>query len=243
MSPVIEVFEPRLFDGAVADELVASVQERLAERGRCNISLAGGSTPAGVYRAITKPPRVSEIDWRSVDLFLGDERWVPLDDDQSNYRMVQETLLANIKGDKPTVYPVNTSLPCASIGADDYARTIQKVAGGDRPQLDIVLLGIGEDGHTASLFPGSPVLSDSSKLCHAVVHPINHTQRVTMSAQLLFCAWRVFFIVKGEGKAGVIQRVLKGTDAISEIPSRLFSTATGKVTFFLDSGSAQLINH
>ena len=242
MGPHLEVFESRLFDGAVADEIVASVQERLGEQGRCSITLAGGSTPAGVYRAMTKPPRVSEVDWGAIDLLFGDERWVPHEDDQSNYRMVKETLLSHLVGPKkPAVYPVDTSLAAAAMGAESYSDTIRRVVGG--ATLDIVLLGIGEDGHTASLFPGSPVLTDSSKLCHAVEHPTNGTVRITVSSAMLFSAWRVFFIVKGESKASIIKRVIEGTEPSAVLPSRLFTSATGKVTFLLDSGAAQQLNH
>ncbi|NDC38529.1 MAG: 6-phosphogluconolactonase [Proteobacteria bacterium] len=239
MKPVVEIFEPRLFDGAVADEIVASVQERIAEKGRCSIALAGGSTPAGVYRSMTKPPRVSEVNWGAIDLFLGDERWVPPADDQSNYRMIQETFLSNLKEALPTIYPVDTTLSAPSAGAQNYAKTIQEVTGGS---LDIVLLGIGDDGHTASLFPGSSVLADKTQIVHAVRHPSNGTERVTLAAHLLFGAWRVFFIVKGEGKAEIMRRVLNGSEPPSVLPSRLYVEASGRVTFLLDSAAAKQLD-
>jgi 6-phosphogluconolactonase len=242
MSPVIEVFEPRLFDGAIADEILASVQERVAEKGRCTIALAGGSTPAGVYRAMSKPPRVQEVDWSTVDLLWGDDRWVPHDDDQSNYRMVNETLLSQLKGTRPAVYPVDTALQSPEMGAKAYSDTIQKLSGAPSPKLDIVLLGIGEDGHTASLFPGSPVLHRKDSICFSVTHPTNGTQRVTMGSEALFSAWRVFFIVKGEAKAEIMRRVLEGSEPVEVLPSRLYTTATGQVTFFLDSGAAKLLS-
>ena len=237
----IETFEPKLYDGAVADEIIASIQERIADRGRCSLALAGGSTPGNIYRTLSKPPRATDVEWDKVDIFFGDERWVPEDDDQSNYRMVQETLLSQLKGKSPKVYKVETTLKSTEEGAKAYSQTIQKalsVKAGEIPIFDIVLLGIGEDGHTASLFPKSKTIHATGSICYAVQHPVNKGWRVTIGADTLFSAKKVFFIVKGESKAEMVARVIEGNDSVDDIPSRLFTTAKGEVTFLLDSGSA-----
>ena len=241
MAPIIEVFEPRLFDGAVADEISASIEERLTEKKRCSVALSGGSTPGCVYRALSKPPRVESVTWPSVDLILGDERWVPLTDDQSNYRMIDETLLSQLKTTKPAVHPVDTSLKSCADSAKAYADTLRRVSG-NPPQLDIVLLGVGEDGHTASLFPGTDSVHRHDGVCFAVKHPASGQERVTISPDVLFNAWRVFYIVKGESKADIIKRVVEGNESIDVLPSRLFTTAKAQVSFLLDSGAAQKLS-
>lgn len=244
-KPVIEIFEPKLFDGAVADEIIASIQERISEQGRCSIALAGGSTPGNVYRTLSKPPRATDVEWDKLDIFWGDERWVSHDDDQSNYRMTDETILSQLKVKKPRIHPVNTSLGSPQVGANAYGETLMKVLNtksGEVPLIDIVLLGVGEDGHTASLFPNSDVLTKTDSICYAVQHPENKGWRVTIGAQTLFSARKVFFIVKGESKAEIMARVIEGAEPISQLPSRLFTQSSSEVTFLLDSGAAQKLS-
>lgn len=243
MKASIEVIEPRLFAGAVSDEIVASVREAIAERGRCSIVLAGGSTPGSIYRALSKPPRVEEVEWSAVTLYWGDERWVPHTDNMSNFKMTQETLLSQIPEPKPAFFPVDTSRASPADAAASYGAMIasnEKFVPGTFPTFDIVLLGIGEDGHTASLFPGSPLLEKASQsLCAAVEHPEDGKPRITLTPPALLAARRIFFIVKGEGKSDVMKRVLEGNESASVLPSRLFLEAGDRVTFFLDSGAAQ----
>ncbi|RIL08262.1 MAG: 6-phosphogluconolactonase [Proteobacteria bacterium] len=251
MKPKVEVIEPKLFAGAVADELVACINEAISERGSCSISLAGGSTPGAIYRSLSKPPRVSEVDWGKVDLFLGDERWVPLDDSLSNYRMIQEALLANIQEPKPRLHGVDTSLADPNAGAEAYAKTISKqlnLSGTEMPSIDIVLLGCGEDGHTASVFPGSELsklsLEQGAKrfgICTAVPHP-QSGQRITLTPAALFNGRKIFFIAKGEEKAEIVRRVIEGSEETYVLPSRFFTCSADRVTWLLDSGAAQALS-
>lgn len=241
MSPNIEVVETKLFVGVIADEIVASVRDSISERGKCSLVLSGGSTPSVLYRTLSKPPRVSDIEWNNVDLYWGDERWVPHDHTHSNYRMVNETLLEQIQKSEPRVHAVNTTLASPEEGARDYANQIRKAEGltGDQvPTFDIVLLGIGEDGHTASIFPHSVAFKESdSTICVSVLHP-DGGHRITLLPGVLFNARKVFFIVKGDSKADIMRRVIEGNDTIEDIPARLFQKASHSVTFFLDSGAA-----
>lgn len=238
MGVTVEIIEPKLLSGAVADEILATINEFIAESGRCTVALAGGSTPGAVYRDLARPPRVSEVDWSKVHLFLGDERWVPVDDNQSNFRMVKETLLGSLPSPGPKAYAVNTTLNSPADGAKDYAKTIAQVCGAE-PRLDLVLLGVGEDGHTASLFPGSDLIEKQDGICFASVKPEDNSPRVTLSPQILFSAKKIFFIAKGEAKAGIMKRVLEGDENPRDIPSRLYTKAAGSVVFFLDSGAGK----
>ncbi len=251
MGYSIEVIESKLYAGAVADEIIASLNEVISERGSCSLVLAGGGTPGTIYRALSKPPRVSDVDWTRVRLYLGDERWVPRDDNQSNAKMVHETLVSQLPSPGPSFFPVDTSLASPELGAEAYEALLieqERSSKSDRGlELDIVLLGCGEDGHTASLFPESLLLSSqelsrADKVCAAVLHP-NGGCRITLSAPVLIGARKIFFMVTGANKAAIIQRVIEGDDSISVLPARLYAQARGTVVWFLDSEAAQLVSH
>lgn len=238
MAVQIEVVEPVLFAGVVADEIVASIGEAIADRGSCSVALAGGSTPGAIYRCLAKPPRVSEVEWAKVHLFWGDERWVPHSDNQSNFKMTQETLLGQILGAGPKIHPIDTSLANPEEGAAAYTKTITGVLGAE-PIFDLVILGVGEDGHTASIFPHSPVVGMNDGVCVAVEHPEDRKFRVTLTPDVLFFnARRTIFIVKGEAKADIVRRVIEGVEGPEVLPAKLYQRASERVTFFLDSGAA-----
>ena len=237
MKPIIEIVEPRLYAGMVADEIVASISDRIADSGKCTIALSGGSTPGAIYRMLSMPPRSTDIDWSKVLIFFGDERWVSHEDTQSNFHMANETLLNQLKGTKPRIFPVNTSLASPAVGAEAYEKSIlSEIPGGI---FDIVLLGIGEDGHTASLFPGSKLLNETTKLVASDNHPTDGTVRVTLTLPVLKKARKLFFIVKGPGKASIVKEVLEGTAGVEQFPSRFYLQAEGAVTWFLDTEASK----
>lgn len=241
MSSLVERIEPRLFNGAVADEIVASLNDAIQERGRASLVLAGGITPSGVYRQLSVPPRVEDLDWSKVWIYWGDERFVPHTDGRSNFKMVQETLLCQIGTHKPKVFAVDTSLPSAESAAEAYAALItreENLAGDSLPVFDLVLLGVGEDGHTASLFPHSALLKKRGGICFADRHPTDGSARVTLSPDALFGARRVAFLVKGEGKAEIVREVLEGSGDADAFPANRYRDASGQITWFIDSGAA-----
>lgn len=242
-KPSIEIIEQNLFAGAVADEIAAALSECIHDRGSVSLVLAGGSSPAAIYRALSRPPRVDEVDWQKVKIFFGDERWVGHEDAQSNCRMVSETLLSSLPSPGPSFYPIQTNLGSVQSGANAYSDTIRtalKLGPKELPKFDIVLLGIGENGHTASLFPGDKAISEREALAVAVV--LEDSQRISLSPHALFSAERVFFIVSGQSKAEVIKQILEGSDSPEKFPARLFTEAKGKVTFFLDSAAGSLLS-
>lgn len=238
----IEVIETKLFAGAVADEIVASVGDVISERGSCSLVLSGGSTPASVYRALSRPPRVEEVDWHSTRIFWGDERWVPQDHHLSNFRMAQETLLGHLPAGSARAFPIDTTLGTPEEGARRYAETLLNAglpARDGLPVFDIVLLGMGEDGHFASLYPGSELLTAENWICAPSKHPAQEIWRVTLSPRVLLSAHRVFFIISGERKAEVVKRVLNQESEIEHLPARLYENAAARVTWFLDSAASQ----
>lgn len=239
-EPKVEVIEPRNFAGDVADELVSLIGEAIEERGVCRIALSGGTTPGVVYRALGHPPRVTEVAWDKVVLFWGDERYVSHEDTQSNCNMVRETMLAGLPV-QPRVHPVPTDLPNPEDAAKQYEVTLREEFGVGEPAFDIVLLGLGDDGHTASLFPHSPLLHEGAERWVAVsTNPKDDTMRITMLPRVLMSGRRIMFLVSGQAKADIVHRVIKGIGSIDEYPALLFRTVADKVTWYLDSGAARV---
>lgn len=241
MNHSVERIEAALYNGAVADEIIASLNDAISDRGRATLVLAGGSTPGAIYRLLSIPPRLQELDWNKVTVYWGDERFVPQSDDKSNFKMVNETLFAHLGRRAPKFFAVDTSLPSADAAAAAYAETIvreEKLVGDAMPQFDLILLGVGEDGHTASLFPGSPLISKKDGLCFADTHPTDGSNRVTISPAVIRAAHRVAFLVKGESKAEIVHAVLEGSGDINKYPANIFREARGQVTWFIDSAAA-----
>jgi len=234
-----EVIPTHEYPTTVADEIVASINEVLEEQPRCTLCLAGGTTPASVYRLLGLPPRVNEVSWQQVALFWGDERYVPYEDSRSNQRMVHDTLLPQFRAiPSPEAFAVNTALPTVEQSAEDYENTLhaQGISGEGEEVFDIVLLGIGEDGHTASLFPNMPVPEE--RLVFSCSHPSDGTSRISLTPKALFSAKRIFFLVMGVGKAEIVGRIFSGDGSPTEIPALYGERAADRTLWFLDSESA-----
>lgn len=237
----IEIIGPSTFAGVVADEIIASIQDVLSEKDTCTLVLSGGKSPGSMYRLMSKPPRVGEVDWSRVKIFWGDERFVPADSLHSNYKMAQETLLASLPDGGPEVFPVSTSFSSAKDAAEAYEKVILEKMGlkdGETPEFDIVLLGLGEDGYVASLFPGQNPDLLKGKICVATQDPETDRERITMTPDVLFGAKKIVFMVKGEQKADIVQRVLEGNEKPEDLPALYYRAVPERVTWFLDSGSA-----
>ncbi len=243
MSENIDIVQPGLFAGTVADEIVACVQDAVADHGSCSIVLAGGRTPGAIYRMLAIPPRVDDIDWSNLRIYFSDERWAPRDSNQSNFRMVDETLLMRLANSKPEVFPINVDLPSPDEAAESYAEVIRQgegLAEGQVPSFDIVILGVGTDGHTASIFPGSDVIHAKGTIAHAVPSS-EDSFRVTLSPDALFSAKRILFIATGDHKADIMKAVLEGDEPPEKIPARLYTSVADRVTFFLASNAARTL--
>lgn len=240
----IEKLNSDKFAPIIADEIVAAINDAISDNGVCNLVLSGGKTPGGVYRLLSKPPRSEGVDWSRVNFFWGDDRYVPHTDVSSNYNLAKETLFDDLSISEDNIFPIDTSHSTPKESAEAYDKTIRKVLSigeSEVPKFDIVLLGIGEDGHCASIFPNTDVVNKTEKIAYESVAPVEPTQRVTLSHPALFNASNVYFIIKGEGKAEVLNEILNGEKSIDEIPAKLFKSASGKVTWFLDSGSGKLL--
>jgi 6-phosphogluconolactonase len=196
----------------------------IAARGRFRIALAGGSTPRALYPALVKG-----VDWTRSDLLFGDERAVPPDDPQSNYRMARETLLEPARIPAANVVRWRSEDPDLAAAARDYE--VALTASGQPPWLDLALLGMGSDGHTASLFPGTTALADDRRLTAAVFVPSLNSWRLTLTYPALLDARDVFFLVAGSEKAAALAGVIRNDPAL---PASRVAHRSGPVAIFCD---------
>jgi 6-phosphogluconolactonase len=219
---------PEALARAAARAFVESAAEAIAERGRFAVALAGGSTPKATYEVLARD-HAEDVDWPNVHVFFGDERTVPPDHEDSNYRMAREALLDLV----PTgsVHRMRGELPPDEAAAS-YETDLRQFFGGEAV-LDLVMLGIGGDGHTASLFPGTPALEVTDRLVVANPVPKLDTTRLTLTAPVLSAARAVSFLVAGEGKAEALREILEGDADPHRYPAKLVRPPGGP-TWFVD---------
>ncbi|CAM3708996.1 6-phosphogluconolactonase [Corallococcus sp. ZKHCc1 1396] len=197
MKPLIVPSEKLTLEAA--DWLARELQKALATKQRVSLALSGGGTPRPAYRALAE----HTLPWERVDVYFVDERFVPPDDKDSNYKLVKESLLTPLKLSDRQVFRMQGEREDRAAAAADYAKTLP-----DR--LDVVLIGVGEDGHTASLFPGHPALEEKSARVLAVKGPKPPPWRMTLTVPVLLGAGAVLGLVAGEGKRDAMRRVLQG---------------------------------
>ncbi len=235
MSPRLELCDdPADLAERVAAWLLARAQ---AKAGRFAIALSGGSTPKALYARLAQAPYRDAFPWDRTHLFWGDERFVPPDDPLSNYRMVKEALLDHAPIPAANIHPTPTTGETPEQAAADYARTLQAFYGADaldpaRPLFDVNLLGLGDDGHTASLFPGTAVLEERSAWAAAVVGA-KAEARITLTYPALESAAAAAFLVTGAGKATMLKRLLAGDTSIPAGRLR----PTGELIVFADKAA------
>ena len=228
-----------LFEAAA--ELVASAaSEAVADRGRFTIALSGGSTPKSLYTLLATNARTS-LPWERMFFFFGDERHVPPTDPESNYRMADEAMLSKVPVAPSNVFRVQAENPDAKAAAEAYEQTLRKffaLEAGQVPAFDLILLGMGPDGHTASLFPGTEALNEKSKLVVANWVEKLKTHRITLTLPVLNAAQCVAFLVSGTDKAPVLKSVLEGDAPGEQYPAKLVRPAQGKLIWLLDRAAA-----
>lgn len=226
-----------------AAQQVAGLAREAAEfRGRFSVALSGGSTPGRLYRLLAEEPYRTQIPWEQVHLFWGDERCVPPDDPGSNYRLAGEMLISRVPIPPENVYRVRGELG-AQGAAQSYEQTLEEFFCGPRPRFDLVLLGLGEDGHTASLFPGSPLLAETERLVAPAraLYQDRPAERVTLTLPAINAARQVLFLVAGSEKAEAVRAVLEGP--AGQLPAQQIRPTAGQLTWLLDASAASLLGH
>ncbi|MFZ0307125.1 MAG: 6-phosphogluconolactonase [Candidatus Sulfotelmatobacter sp.] len=225
---------------AAAEEVLRAAAEAIAQRGRFTIALSGGSTPRNLYTLIAANASAS-LPWDQMFFFWGDERHVPLNDPDSNYRMAKETLLSKVPIPPANIFPVPADNPDAAAAAQAYEDTLRKffaLAAGEFPKFDLILLGMGPDGHTASLFPETAALQEKSRLVVANWVEKLSNSRITFTLPVLNAARCVAFLVSGADKAAVLHEVLEGKAPGEKYPSKLVRPIEGKLIWFVDRAAA-----
>jgi 6-phosphogluconolactonase len=226
-----------------ASELFVSIATASVKaRGRFRVALSGGSTPRAVYQLLATGEFSGRLDWSRVDFFWGDERYVPADSRDSNYRMASETLLQHVPVPPANVHRVPTEISPASAAAEAYERTIRQCFGepDSVPQFDLIYLGLGANGHTASLFPHSPALREQSRLVVADFVSEVNSWRISMTAPLLNRGRTVAFLIEGAPKAQVLSEVLLGPQDPERLPAQLIAPE-GKLLWLVDKPAAALL--
>ncbi len=229
----IETFStpPALVERA-ADLFIQSAAQSVQARGYFSVALSGGSTPRALYERLAE----AEISWQNIHLFWGDERCVLPDHPDSNYRMTAESLLSRITIPPENIHRIQGELPPAQ-AAEVYEQELRTFFG-NSPRFDLVLLGIGDDGHTASLFPDSPALAESVRWAVAAEHttpPPPLVSRVTLTFGVFNAARRVIFLVSGAGKAARLAEIQRGGDSL---PAARIQPANGELLWLADVAAA-----
>jgi 6-phosphogluconolactonase len=231
---------PQELFAAAAEEVMRSAKEAVEQRGRFTIALSGGSTPKSLYNLLATNARTT-LPWDRMFFFFGDERHVPPTDPESNYRMADEAMLSKIPVAASNVFRFPAENPDAAAAADAYEKTLRKffaVESGQFPRFDLILLGMGPDGHTASLFPGTAGLQEKSKLVIANWVEKLKTSRLTLTLPVINAANCVAFLVSGTDKAPALKAVLEGDAPGEQYPSKLVRPTNGKLLWLIDRAAA-----
>ncbi|PJA76471.1 6-phosphogluconolactonase [bacterium CG_4_9_14_3_um_filter_65_15] len=240
--PNITVFpDPDAFVHGAAEFVCGLAQAALAESGRFAVALAGGGTPRPVYALLATPAFADRIAWDKVHVFFGDERCVPPDDERSNFRMAREALFDHVPLPPANVHRIG--------GEDDPAQAARAYEQDMKllfrtqapPAFDLICLGLGEDGHTASLFPGTAGLREQERWVVSQYVKTMKTWRVTVTPVLINAARNVVFMVKGSGKAEILKRVLAGPYEPDVLPAQLVRPTSGRTSWLVDAAAGAAV--
>lgn len=239
MHPAVTI---RVFEGcdelsrAAAERVVRLANEAIERRGRFVVALAGGTTPRYTYERLAGAPYRWQMPWNDVHVCFGDERMVPPTDDASNYRMAYDALLKYVDVPPGQIHRVPTQCGAPERVARTYAETLRDLFSsteGQVPVFDLILLGMGADGHTASLFPGSPALDERTRLVVAPEAPVRGVRRITITPPVIEHAREIMVLATGAEKAAALHDVLDGPYDPHRRPAQLLRQAAGTVTWFV----------
>jgi 6-phosphogluconolactonase len=246
VKPEIQVFlSPEALTQAAAVEFVRQANQAIQARGRFAIALSGGSTPKSLYALLATQPWRNQIPWNQVYLFWGDERHAPPSDSSSNFRMTQERLLSQISIPPENVHRIKTENPDAQAVAAEYEQDLKRffqLSKHQFPRFDLVLLGMGANGHTASLFPGTAAVHEQTRLVVAPWVEELNTDRITLTSPVINNAREILFFVTGTEKAATLKAVLEGPYQPDRLPAQIIRPAQGKVVWMTDQAAASSLS-
>jgi 6-phosphogluconolactonase len=227
---------------ALANYFVETSASSIAGHGQFSVALSGGSSPKKLYELLASPLFKDKVEWNKVHFFFGDERYVPHTDPQSNYLMAKRALLEPLDLSYKQIFPVDTSLSPQE-AAKKYTTDINHYFAGTDVCFDLILLGLGDNSHTASLFPHTPVLHDKTVAVKEVFLEDQQVFRITMTAQLINQAHHIAFLVYGESKAIAVHHVIEDKKDIENYPAQLIKPQNGDLQWFLDHGAASQLKN
>lgn len=234
MNIVVSKDQDELASSASA-EFARLAGEAIRERGSFTVALSGGSTPLLLYRHLLG----SSVDWERVSFYFGDERNVPPDEDASNFKGANKSLFRPLRIREDNIFRWRTEIGTPLEVADDYERTLRNLSA-DLPRFDLILLGVGTDGHTASLFPGTDALNETERFAVANWVPQLGSWRFTLTYRVINNARNVMFLAAGEDKAERLKEVFEGD---TDLPAKAVRPTDGNLTWYLDRSSARDLNH
>ena len=235
---MVQIFEDSSAISAAAAELFIKLAETaIAENGKFTVALTGGTSPEKLYSTLADPEAQHQIDWNKVYLFWGDERWVPLDDDQSNGKMANRTFIDKLPIPKDHIFYMWSPDKSPEEFAEVYEEQVRQVLG-ESLQFDLILLGMGPDGHTASLFPHQAVVHEKEKLVAAYYLAPQSMYRITLTEPLINKAKHIVVMLYGENKAHALHEVLEGERNPEQYPAQLLQPANGYITWLVDKAAA-----
>ncbi len=220
-----------------AEAVAATINNAVRTTGTCSLVLSGGSTPRTLYSILASQYH-ARIPWPHVHVFWGDERYVPPDDSRSNYRMAKETLLDHVPCPAANIHKMPTHGSNADLAARDYEATLRSHFVGEWPRFDLVLLGLGADGHTASLFPGSLALAEKTRWVVATTAPLEPRLRLTLTLPALTGATTIYVLVGGSNKAPALRHVLEGVGDWIRYPAAGVRLGAASVVWWADRDAA-----
>jgi len=239
---VAVVADPRALADAAAETFIAAVAEAIAARGRAVVALAGGSTPQRMGELLATEAYRGRIDWSKLHVFWGDERWVPLEHPECNAGEAIRTFLDDVGIPAEQVHTYHTHLEPPQAAAQQYEGQLREVFGPEAPpRFDLIFLGVGDDGHTASLFPGADAINEKRDWVVAYEVPKLGAYRLSLTPPVLNAARRVTFVVGGGGKAHVLHTILDGGRDVDETPAQVVRPTDGELVWLVDVAAAELL--
>jgi 6-phosphogluconolactonase len=227
---------------AAVELFVQTARESVDKNGRFTVALTGGSSPVALYRMLAQAPYRDQVPWQQTYIFWGDERWVPLTDERSNAKMAMDTFLNQVPVPKDQVYPMWGPGEPEEF-ALHYEQLLQKHFHQQAPAFDLILLGMGDDGHTASLFPDTEVLNETSRWVWAYYLTPQSMYRITLTAPLINQARKIVFLTFGPNKAAALYEVREGARNPNKYPSQLIQPQSGEVLWFVDDAAASRLTN
>ncbi|GHO73707.1 6-phosphogluconolactonase [Ktedonobacter sp. SOSP1-85] len=229
---------------AAARYVIQVAQEAIVSHGRFTFALSGGNTPKALYKLLAAEPYTSQIDWNLVDIFWSDERCVPPESEDSCYRLAMDTMLSKVPIPASQIHRMHAEEKDRDAASQAYTEEMRRVFGtSGTPAFDLILLGMGPEAHTASLFPHQPSLQERERLVMPVSVPKPPPARLTLTPPVLQAPRHVLFLVTGQDKAEAVKEVIEGARNPDEYPAQLVQPTQGDVTWLFDTAAASQLTH